>query len=300
MFLAAFLLIIKAQALPIETVAPSINPKSNAKLLVCSLAKRSKELPVSNESGCGFKNCDNTLVNESGKSHSKKIEGETKKFNFVNMRSVLRDIVFRFGARSPGEDGNGEPHLKDGKHDQSLNELCKLGFTDVFAANNKFDKTYDYKCPDGSMIHYSSVSYEDGGREFNSKIKLAIDKCIQNLSSESPTKCRVAYHCTNGEHRAGIIAAMTLMTYCGFDLKSAKKYWDDRQGGAQKSELVEYNKQIESFSKNNPNLNVIDSETRKAICPDNSGRLPDPPVCVEGAPTKQHLVSDPAAESSKL
>lgn len=261
----------------VGTVAAADNPK--AVNLACNLEVRSHELPVSQNASCDWNKCDNMVITTDGvpASHSFPNYANVKE-GFVNMRSVLRDIAFRFGARKPGEDGDGDPVLTEPGRTKGLDQLCAMGITQVFAANASFPKPIQHRCPDGSILTYDSVDPYDGGDEFRSKVAGAIDNCVSqlmNAASKTEVRCRVAYHCTNGEHRAGNIAALTLMNYCGFSAAEAQKYWRDREEGD--DDMATFAKEWKAFK---PAGKPLPPEILAEICPDKSGTLSSPaPRC---------------------
>lgn len=150
-----------------------------------------------------------------------------------NMRPVLHGIAYRGGANNyyhkEKRRKNRNPLPNDG-----VQNLCGEGFSNIIYLYREnaetIDSTQECDCilGDTNTINYHQLDYFDSSH---------VKKILQ-LIYESANNADVGpiyFHCWNGWHAAGYIAALSLRQFCGYSSLDAVNYWDLGTDGTNRS-----------------------------------------------------------------
>ena len=141
-----------------------------------------------------------------------------------NLRPLLHGVAYRGGANNyfhkTAKRKNSNPLAKDG-----LNNLCVEGFSSsVYLYQSNWDSslaTTNCNCINNTknQLDYYQLNY------FNSDDIIKMLTLVYE-SALDKNKGPVYFHCWNGWHASGFIAALCLKQFCGFSSLEAVNYWD--------------------------------------------------------------------------
>ncbi len=174
-----------------------------------------------------------------------------------NMRTILYGIAYRGGANNfyhkLNKRENQNPLLSDG-----LENLCKEGFTDVVYL---YSKNY-LSAPREMIVGNNKLEYlqisGNNAQEINRIIEMVYEVIIRKR------KGPIYFHCWNGWHQSGYVAAVILKQFCGYSDEKALNYWVRNTDGASrgyeqiKKRIIEF-KPLAEFE--------ISKELQQDICP---------------------------------
>lgn len=121
-----------------------------------------------------------------------------------NFKPVVEGHIYRAATTKKAE-----------YNDETLRGLCEQGFTTaifLYAGANK----RTVACSGGRSIRYQSIPTFQ-------KIESVIDTVRAGVEGGG----KVVFHCWNGVHATGFIAAAALNQFCGFSGAQAEKYFRD-------------------------------------------------------------------------
>ena len=176
-----------------------------------------------------------------------------------NVQPILYGLAYRGGANNyyhnTNKRNNHNPLPQDG-----LENLCKEGFSSsVYLYRTNFETSPPEVSSGGNNMKYYQYDYFD-----TDHVKEMLKLVHDNMTKEY--KGPVYYHCWNGWHASGFIAAVILKQFCKYSNFDAVNYWDLGTDGANLS--PRYNKirnQIRAFEPY-PEFNISDSLS-KCYCP---------------------------------
>ena len=141
-----------------------------------------------------------------------------------NLRPLLHGVAYRGGANNyfhkTAKRKNSNPLPKDG-----LNNLCVEGFSSsIYLYQSNWDSslaTTNCNCINNTknQLDYYQLNY------FNSDDIIKMLTLVYE-SALDKNKGPVYFHCWNGWHASGFIAALCLKQFCGFSSLEAVNYWD--------------------------------------------------------------------------
>lgn len=141
-----------------------------------------------------------------------------------NLRPLLHGVAYRGGANNyfhkTAKRKNSNPLPKDG-----LNNLCVEGFSSsIYLYQSNWDSslaTTNCNCINNTknQLDYYQLNY------FNSNDIIKMLTLVYE-SALDKNKGPVYFHCWNGWHASGFIAALCLKQFCGFSSLEAVNYWD--------------------------------------------------------------------------
>lgn len=181
-----------------------------------------------------------------------------------NFRAVLFGVLYRGGAnnyyhRTDARD-NRNPLPNDG-----LENLCQEGFSNAIYLypNNYSTAPSSVTCTNlhGGAGHlaYSQIS------TYNDKsIRAILDLVYGAMNGAASGPLYV--HCWNGWHASGLISALSLKQFCGWDGKKAVDYWEKNTDGSYSSPaFTNLKKDILNFKPYKDLL--IPQDWQNRICP---------------------------------
>ena len=141
-----------------------------------------------------------------------------------NLRPLLHGVAYRGGANNyfhkTAKRKNSNPLPKDG-----LNNLCVEGFSSsIYLYQSNWDSslaTTNCNCINNTknQLDYYQLNY------FNSDDIIKMLALVYESALNKDTG-PVYFHCWNGWHASGFIAALCLKQFCGFSSLEAVNYWD--------------------------------------------------------------------------
>ena len=182
-----------------------------------------------------------------------------------NMRTILHGVAYRGGANNyfhkTAKRNNHNPLPDDG-----IRNLCSEGFSaSIYLYRQNFETAPPKDtcgCVDGGWNehNYYQFDYNDQDHIYQA-LKLVYDAAVND--SIGP----VYLHCWNGWHASGLLSALSLQQFCGFDKWQAINYWDLGTDGANNSPRYQTIREIIKNFEPYPDLMIKDSLGNK-ICPE--------------------------------
>lgn len=181
-----------------------------------------------------------------------------------NLRPILHGVSYRGG-------GNNYFHKENKRNnhnplpDDGIRNLCQEGFSaSVYLYRENFDtapKKDTCACINGGWngLEYYQFDYFDKQHIYEA-LKLV------HTSATNDTVGPVYLHCWNGWHASGLLAALTLRQFCGYDKWEAINYWDLGTDGANNSPRYQRIREMIKDFEPYPDLMITDS-LGNTICP---------------------------------
>lgn len=181
-----------------------------------------------------------------------------------NLRPILHGVAYRGGA-------NNFYHKERKRHnhnplpDDGIRNLCQEGFgASVYLYRQNFETapTIDTcACISGgsNTMDYYQYDYNDQAHIYEA-LKLIY------LSATSDTIGPIYLHCWNGWHASGLLSALALRQFCGYDKWEAINYWDLGTDGANNSPRYQVIREMIKSFEPYPDLTITD-ELGNKICP---------------------------------
>lgn len=174
-----------------------------------------------------------------------------------NMRTILFGIAYRGGANNYyhkiNKRENQNPLPIDG-----LENLCKEGFSGaVYLYAKNFASSAKEISVGNNKLEYKQIS-GNNSEEMKQIIEMVYEVITQRR------KGPIYFHCWNGWHQSGYVAAAILKQFCGYSDEQALDYWVRNTDGASrgyeqiKKRIVEF----KPFSEYE-----ISKELQPVICP---------------------------------
>lgn len=174
-----------------------------------------------------------------------------------NMRTILYGIAYRGGANNFyhkfNKRENQNPLPGDG-----LENLCKEGFSGaVYLYAKNFASSAKEVTFGNNKLEYRQISGNN-----SEEMKQIIEMVYEVITQKR--KGPIYFHCWNGWHQSGYVAAAILKQYCGYSDEKALDYWVRNTDGASrgyeqiKKRIVEF----KPFSEYE-----ISKELQPVICP---------------------------------
>lgn len=182
-----------------------------------------------------------------------------------NMRPVLHGAAYRGGANNYYHKENRRKN-RNPLPDDGVQNLCGEGFSNIvylYRENAEtIDSTQHCDCilGDTNTIKYHQLDYFD-----STHVKQILQLIHQSATNN--TVGPVYFHCWNGWHAAGYIAALSLKQFCGYSSLDAVNYWDLGTDGTNKSSHYQRIRQRIRDFEPYPELILKDSLGNQ-ICPE--------------------------------
>jgi len=174
-----------------------------------------------------------------------------------NMRTILYGIAYRGGANNYyhkiNKRENQNPLPGDG-----LENLCKEGFSDaVYLYAKNFSSAAKETIVGNNKLEYWQISGNS-----SEEIRRIIEMVYEVITRKR--RGPIYFHCWNGWHQSGYIAAAILKQFCGYSREQALDYWVRNTDGASRG-YEQIKKRIIEFK---PFAEYeISKDLQKVICP---------------------------------
>jgi outer membrane protein OmpA-like peptidoglycan-associated protein len=181
-----------------------------------------------------------------------------------NMRPIMHGVAYRGGA-------NNYYHKDNKRHNHNplpfdgVRNLCQEGFSASFYLYREgFDKAPPADtcgCVSGgwNSMNYYQFDYFDEAHIYE-MLKLIHQSAT--IDSIGP----IYLHCWNGWHASGLLSALSLRQFCGFDKWQAINYWDLGTDGANNSPRYQRIREMIKNFEPYPEFMITD-ELGNQICP---------------------------------
>lgn len=181
-----------------------------------------------------------------------------------NLRPILHGVAYRGGA-------NNYYHKENKRHNHNplpmdgIRNLCQEGFSASFYLYREgFDKAPPVDtcgCVSGgwNSLNYYQFDY------FDEKHIYEMLKLIY-LSATTDSIGPIYLHCWNGWHASGLLSALSLRQFCGFDKWQAINYWDLGTDGANNSPRYQRIREMIKNFEPYPEF-IISDDLGHRICP---------------------------------
>ena len=182
-----------------------------------------------------------------------------------NLRPILHGVAYRGGANNYFHKEN-KRHNHNPLPDDGVRNLCQEGFSaSVYLYRNNFETAPPVDtcaCINGSWNQHNYYQFDYNNQEhIYQALKLVYN--VATTDSLGP----VYLHCWNGWHASGLLSALSLQQFCGFDKWEAINYWDLGTDGANNSPRYQVIREIIKNFEPYPDLMITDS-LGNAICPE--------------------------------
>lgn len=182
-----------------------------------------------------------------------------------NLRPILHGVAYRGGANNYFHKEN-KRHNHNPLPDDGVRNLCQEGFSaSVYLYRNNFETAPPVDtcaCINGSWNQHNYYQFDYNDQEhIYQALKLVYN--VATTDSLGP----VYLHCWNGWHASGLLSALSLQQFCGFDKWEAINYWDLGTDGANNSPRYQVIREIIKNFEPYPDLMITDS-LGNAICPE--------------------------------
>lgn len=182
-----------------------------------------------------------------------------------NMRTILHGIAYRGGANNYFHK-TAKRHNHNPLPDDGVKNLCSEGFSaSIYLYRQNFETAPPKDtcgCVDGGWNEHNYYQFDYNDQEhIYQALKLVHDAAVND--SVGP----VYLHCWNGWHASGLLAALSLQQFCGFDKWQAINYWDLGTDGANNSPRYQTIREIIKNFEPYPDLIITDSLGNK-VCPE--------------------------------
>jgi outer membrane protein OmpA-like peptidoglycan-associated protein len=181
-----------------------------------------------------------------------------------NLRTILHGVAYRGGANNyyhkSAKRHNHNPLPNDG-----IRNLCNEGFSaSIYLYRQNFDSAPvrdTCGCVSGGWNEhqYYQFDYNDQNHIYE-MLKLVHNAAVYD--SIGP----IYLHCWNGWHASGLLSALCLRQFCGFDKWQAINYWDLGTDGANNSPRYQVIRELIKNFEPYPDL-IITDELGNKICP---------------------------------
>lgn len=181
-----------------------------------------------------------------------------------NLRTILHGVAYRGGA-------NNYFHKTDKRHnhnplpDDGIRNLCSEGFSaSIYLYRQNFENAPARDtcgCIDGGWNEHKYFQYDYNDQNHIYEMLKLVHKSATN-DSIGP----IYLHCWNGWHASGLLSALCLRQFCGFDKWEAINYWDLGTDGANNSPRYQTIREIIKNFEPYPDL-IITDELGNTICP---------------------------------
>lgn len=181
-----------------------------------------------------------------------------------NLRPILHGVAYRGGANNYFHK-TAKRHNHNPLPDDGIRNLCQEGFSStIYLYRQNFDSAPaldSCDCISGgeNELKYYQFDYNDQKHIYEA-LKLIHNSALND--SVGP----VYLHCWNGWHASGLLSALALRQFCGFDKWEAINYWDLGTDGANNSPRYQIIREMIKEFEPYPDLVITDSLGNK-ICP---------------------------------
>ena len=181
-----------------------------------------------------------------------------------NLRPILHGVAYRGGANNYYHK-NKKRNNHNPLPDDGVRNLCQEGFsTSIYLYRRNFETapvSDTCACVDGGWnnLKYYQFDYNDKQHIYEA---LKLVHTAATIDTVGP----VYLHCWNGWHASGLLSALSLQQFCGFDKWEAINYWDLGTDGANNSPRYQTIREIIKNFEPFPDLVITDSIGNK-ICP---------------------------------
>lgn len=181
-----------------------------------------------------------------------------------NLRPILHGVAYRGGANNHFHKTNKRKN-QNPLPDDGVRNLCSEGFS---ASVYLYRQNFDTAPPVDSC---SCISGGDNAMDYyqfdyNNDVHIYEALKLVYKSATSDTVGPVYLHCWNGWHASGLLAALSLRQFCGFDKWEAINYWDMGTDGANNSPRYQVIREMIKDFEPYPDLVISDSLGNR-ICP---------------------------------
>lgn len=181
-----------------------------------------------------------------------------------NLRTILHGVAYRGGANNYFHK-TAKRHNHNPLPDDGIRNLCNEGFSaSIYLYRQNFDSAPSKDtcgCVNGGWNEhkYYQFDYNDQNHIYE-MLKLVYESATND--SIGP----VYLHCWNGWHASGLLSALSLRQFCGFDKWEAINYWDLGTDGANNSPRYQVIREMIKNFEPYPDLMITD-ELGNRICP---------------------------------
>ena len=181
-----------------------------------------------------------------------------------NFRPILHGVAYRGGANNFYHNER-KRHNHNPLPDDGIRNLCQEGFSaSVYLYRQNFETAPPVDscaCISGgsNAMDYYQYDYNDQEHIYEA-LKLIYEAAINDTTGP------VYLHCWNGWHASGLLAALSLRQFCGFDKWEAINYWDLGTDGANNSPRYQVIREMIKDFEPYPDLMITD-ELGNRICP---------------------------------
>ena len=181
-----------------------------------------------------------------------------------NLRPILHGVAYRGGANNYFHKEN-KRHNHNPLPDDGVRNLCQEGFSaSVYLYRQNFDTapvSDTCACVSGGWNNHKYYQFDYNNKEhIYDALKLVYETAVND--SIGP----IYLHCWNGWHASGLLSALSLQQFCGFDKWQAINYWDLGTDGANNSPRYQVIREIIKEFEPYPDLIISDSLGNR-ICP---------------------------------
>jgi outer membrane protein OmpA-like peptidoglycan-associated protein len=181
-----------------------------------------------------------------------------------NLRTILHGVAYRGGANNYFHK-TAKRHNHNPLPDDGIRNLCNEGFSaSIYLYRNNFDSAPlkdTCGCLSGGWNEHQYYQYDYNDQNHIYKMLELVYKSATN-DSIGP----IYLHCWNGWHASGLLSALCLRQFCGFDKWEAINYWDLGTDGANNSPRYQVIREIIKNFEPFPDLMITD-ELGNMICP---------------------------------
>jgi outer membrane protein OmpA-like peptidoglycan-associated protein len=181
-----------------------------------------------------------------------------------NLRTILHGVAYRGGANNYFHK-TAKRHNHNPLPDDGIRNLCNEGFSaSVYLYRQNFDSapTRDTcGCIDGGWNEHKYYQYD-----YNDQNHIYEMLKLVHQSATNDSIGPLYLHCWNGWHASGLLSALCLRQFCGFDKWEAINYWDLGTDGANNSPRYQVIREIIKDFEPYPDLMITD-ELGNTICP---------------------------------
>ena len=149
-----------------------------------------------------------------------------------NFRAILKGVAYRGGANN-AYNRNGKRNNSNPLPNEGLDNLCREGFKHSvylyptnYATAPKVTNCTDKTSASNTLNYLNETPYSD--TDVRAMLELVHASIMD--SSRGP----IYFHCWNGWHASGLISAMILKQFCGYNDDEAVAYWDKNTDGNNK------------------------------------------------------------------
>ena len=181
-----------------------------------------------------------------------------------NLRTILHGVAYRGGANNYFHK-TAKRHNHNPLPDDGIRALCSEGFSaSIYLYRQNFDTAPERDtcgCVSGGWNEHKYYQYD-----YNDQNHIYEMLKLVHQSATNDSIGPIYLHCWNGWHASGLLSALCLRQFCGFDKWEAINYWDLGTDGANNSPRYQTIREIIKNFEPYPDLMITD-DLGNTICP---------------------------------